>query len=60
MLVDHSPVGWQSARQAGASMFEGAVDRVDGRVEHVGYLTGAVSEYLTQDEHSTLASGQEL
>jgi hypothetical protein len=50
----------QAALQAGAGPFEGAVDRFDGRVEHVGHLVGVVTEYLAQDEHGALASGQEL
>jgi hypothetical protein len=48
-----------SSRQARPPA-EGAVDRFDGRVEHLGHLVGVVSEYLAQDEHGALASGQDL
>ena len=50
----------QAAPQAGARPFEGAVDRFDGRVEHVGHFVGVVSEHLAQDEHGALASRQDL
>ena len=50
----------QTALQAGARPFKGAVDRFDRRVEHVGDFSGVVSEYLAQDQHCALASGQDL
>jgi hypothetical protein len=46
--------------QAGASPFEIAIDRIDGRVEHVGHLAGVESEYVAQDEHGELARWQDL
>src|SRR6266545_2020430 len=49
-----------SALQAGAGPFEGAVDRLDGRVEHVGHLVGVESEDVAQDEHGELARRQDL
>jgi hypothetical protein len=48
------------ALQAGAGPFEGAVDRFDGRVEHVGHLVGVESEDVAQDEHGELARRQDL
>jgi hypothetical protein len=54
-------VGWrQAAPQAGAGPFEGAVDRLDGRVEHAGHLGGVESEDVAQDEHGELARRQDL
>ena len=50
----------QAALQAGAGPFEGAVDRFDGRVEHVGHLAGVVPEHVAQDQHGELARGQDL
>ena len=50
----------QTAPQAGARPFQGTVDRFDRRVEHVGDFVGVVSEYLAQDQHCALASGQDL
>ena len=46
--------------QAGEGPFEGAVDRFDGRVEHVGHLVGVESEDVAQDEHGELARRQDL
>ncbi len=48
------------APQAGAGAFERAVDRVDGRVEHRGDFDGVIAEHLAQDQHGTLARGQQL
>ena len=50
----------QSALQAGARPLEGAVDRFDGRVEHVGHLAGVEPEDVAQDEHGELARRQDL
>ena len=53
--------GWrQAALQAGAGPFEGAVDRLDGRVQHVGHLAGVEPEDVAQDEHGELAGRQYL
>src|SRR5918994_6289910 len=40
--------------------FEGTVDRLDARVEHVRHLVGARAEYVAQDEHGALARRQDL
>jgi hypothetical protein len=57
-------VSWEQEavrpRRSGAGPFEGAGDRFDARVEHIGHLVGVVANYLAQDEHGTLASGQNL
>src|SRR5215510_5930881 len=45
-----SPIGGRRRLQAGAGPFQDAVDRFDGRVEHVGDFVGVVSEYLAQDQ----------
>jgi hypothetical protein len=43
-----------------ARPFEGAVDRFDGRVQHVGHLVRVESEDVAQDEDSELARRQDL
>ena len=48
------------ALQAGSCPLEGAVDRIDGRVEHVGHLVRAEPEDVAQDEHGDLARRQNL
>jgi hypothetical protein len=48
------------ALQAGPRAFEGAVDRVDGRVEHVGDLVGVKAEDVAQDDDGELARRQGL
>ncbi len=50
----------QAALQAGPGPLEGAVDRVDRRVDQVGHLVGVVSEDVAEDEHGALAGGQDL
>jgi len=40
--------------------FQGAVDRVDGRVEHVGHLVRVESEDVAQGEDGELARRQDL
>ena len=42
------------------ALLEGALDRLDGRVQHVGHLAGAVSEYVAQDKYGELARRQDL
>jgi hypothetical protein len=44
-----------SALEAGAGSFEGAADRLDGHLQHVGYLAGVESEDVAQDEDGDLA-----
>ena len=46
--------------QAGARPFEGAVDRVEGRVQHVSYLVRVESEDFAHDQDSELARREEL
>ncbi len=46
--------------QAGAGPLEGAVDRLDGRVQHAGHLAGVESQGVAQDEHGNLARRQHL
>jgi len=50
----------QPALQRGAGPFEGAGDRFDGGVEHVGHLVRVESEDVAQDEHGKLARRQDL
>ena len=56
------PVGARrsSVLEAGARPFEGAVDRFDGRVQHVGHLVRVESEDIAQDEDGDLARRQNL
>src|SRR6266516_659946 len=53
-------LGRPSALQAGAGPFERAVDRFDGRVEHVGHLVRVESEDVAQGEDGELARRQDL
>jgi hypothetical protein len=53
-------VGGRRCCRPGARPFEGAVDRFDGRVQHVGHLVRVESENVAQDEDSELAGRQEL
>src|SRR3984885_15285461 len=48
------------ALQAGAGSFEGAVDRLDGHLQHPGHLAGAESEDVAQDEDGELARRKHL
>src|SRR2546430_3115225 len=48
------------ALQAGAGSLEGAVDRFDGHIQHLGRLAGAVSEDVAQDQDGDLAWRQQL
>src|SRR6476619_2523331 len=52
--------GRRKALQAGASPFEEAVDRIDRRGEHLGYLARVDPEDVAQDEHGQLARRQDL
>ena len=49
-----------AALQGGARPFEGAVDRIDGRVQHVRHLVRVEPEDVAQDEDGELARRQEL
>ena len=49
-----------AAPQAGARPFERAVDRVDGRVQHVRHLARVEPEDVAEDEDGELARRQEL
>src|SRR5207344_2854362 len=51
---------WPAALQASAGSFEGAVDRLDGHLQHAGYLAGVESEDVAQDEDGHLARRQHL
>ena len=55
-----SSPGGPAALQAGAGPFEGAGDRFDGRVQHVGHLARVESEDVAQDEDGELAGRQDL
>src|SRR5215469_10418329 len=44
-----------AALQASAGSLERAVDRFDGHLQHAGYLAGAESEDVAQDEYGDLA-----
>jgi len=46
--------------QAGAGPFEGAGDRFDGRVQHVGHLARVKTQDVAQDEDRDLAGRQHL
>src|SRR5262249_36228171 len=49
-----------SSLQAGARPLEGAVDRLDGRIEHLGDLVRLESEDVPQDEDGELAWRKDL
>ena len=49
-----------SVLQAGARPLERAVDRLDGRAQHVGHLARAEPEDVAQDQDGELAGGQDL
>ena len=49
-----------SLLQAGAGSFEGALHRLDARVQHVGHLVRVVSENVAQDEDGELTRRQRL
>ena len=43
------------ALQGSAGSFEGAVDRFDGHLQHVGHFAGVESEDVAQDQDGELA-----
>ena len=49
-----------AALQASAGSFEGAVDRLDGHLQHLGHLAGVEPEDVAQDEDGDLARRKQL
>ncbi len=52
--------GQLTPSQGGAASLEGAVDRLDRRVHHLGHLAGAVAEDVAQDDDGELPGRQHL
>ena len=55
-----SAAGGPAVLQAGACPLEGAGDRLDRRVQHVGHLARTEAEDVAQDQHGDLAWRQDL
>ena len=52
--------GGLPALQAGAGSFQGAVDRLDGHLQHAGHLAGVEAKDVAKDEDGELARRKQL